>query len=298
MKDSSVIQTIISSPNLLAQVQTWVDDLPSVTLVTADHGLTLDQVDLMILDWSAYSTSGVVAELKHSSCPWLVVSDEPSIEQELQVLAEGGADYLRGPFDPAVSRLRLNIQLSRKQAHDRLKSLSVTDTLTGLYNRRKFDEELLQCWKQGGRQGTPCSLLMIDIDYFKRYNDHYGHLEGDQCLASVARVLAECAVRPRDIVARIGGEEFALLLPDTPETGAKIVAARLLESLDKLGIVHQASPLGYVSISVGVATVLPKRANVRDWQQAADQALYQAKHAGRNQMASLGMTAKAEEQVG
>ena len=89
MKDSSVIQTIISNPTLLAEVQSWVGDWPAVSLVTADAGLTLDEVDLMLLDWDAYACSGVVAELKHSNCPWVVLSDQPSIEQELQVLAEG-----------------------------------------------------------------------------------------------------------------------------------------------------------------------------------------------------------------
>jgi len=208
-------------------------------------------------------------------------------------LAEGGADYLRAPFDSAVSRLRLHLHLNRKQAFDRLASLSVTDPLTGLYNRRKFDEEVVQCWKQSQRDKTPCSMVLVDVDYFKGFNDHYGHLEGDRCLQHIASVLAECGARPRDIVARIGGEEFALLLPATPLQGAQRVAERILKRLSRLDIPHEASPFGMVTVSLGLSEALPEGAYTEQWQRSADEALYRAKHNGRNQLVSVQMTQSA-----
>jgi len=297
MKDSSVIQLMMSNPALSTEVKAWVDGWPEVSVMDAEEPIDVHMAQLVVLDWDTYAASDAVAQLKLSSCPWIVVSDQPSIEQELQVLAEGGADYLRAPFDPAVSRLRINIQLNRKQVYDKLESLSVTDTLTGLYNRRKFDEELIQCWKQGLRQKASCSLIMVDVDHFKLYNDQYGHMEGDKCLQTVAKVLSESAVRPRDLVARIGGEEFALLLPDTPESGAKQVAERILSRMARMDVPHEQSELGMVTLSLGVSEVLPQGQDMAQWQRTADQALYQAKRNGRNQMSCIKLATKTELQA-
>ncbi len=297
MKDSSVVYVCVASEHLLAEIETCVAGWQSVVLRVVEAKDEIEPAQLVIFDWQTYAKSPLVAKLKRTQCPWIVLSEAPSTEQELQVLAEGGADYLRAPFDSAVSRLRLHLHLNRKQAFDRLASLSVTDPLTGLYNRRKFDEEVVQCWKQSQREKTPCCMVLVDVDWFKGFNDRYGHLEGDQCLQQVAAVLAQCGARPRDIVARIGGEEFALLLPSTPLEGAQRVAERILKRLSRLDIPHESSPFGMVTVSLGVSEALPTGAFSAQWQRSADGALYQAKHNGRNQVVSVQMTQSAALQL-
>lgn len=161
--------------------------------------------------------------------------------------------------------------------------LSTTDGLTGLANRRHFDQSLQSEWQRSARNQTSLSLLMIDIDYFKRYNDQYGHLMGDECLRQVARILYDCVQRSGDLVARYGGEEFVLLLPGADAGDAKVVAQRCMDELLKAKILHGTSEVSpWLTFSIGVATtvadqnVLPQTLVKR-----ADVALYCAKSAGR-----------------
>ena len=161
--------------------------------------------------------------------------------------------------------------------------LALSDALTGVANRRRFDEAMqLEC-AQVRRTGRPLSALMIDVDYFKAYNDRYGHQAGDLCLSQVARCLLEAVKRPTDIVARYGGEEFAMILPDTDERGADVVAQSLLSNVSAANLLHEGSSLGRVSISIGGIcipglSVAAPTALIR----AADAALYEAKNSGRN----------------
>lgn len=165
-----------------------------------------------------------------------------------------------------------------------LESLARMDSLTGVANRRHFDEVLLREWERGKRDNTPVSLILLDIDYFKTYNDAYGHPAGDDCLARVARAVSSVMRRTADMVARYGGEEFVIVLPNTDEDGAADVAARLVAAVDSLGLEHKGSLISpHVTISVGVATVVPSvrlaRSQLVD---ATDAALYDAKKAGRH----------------
>ena len=166
-----------------------------------------------------------------------------------------------------------------------LKELLSTDSMTGIGNRRRFDETLEREWRRCSRSGTPLSLLMIDVDHFKAYNDHCGHQQGDDCLRLVARLLVENVVRPGDLVARYGGEEFVCLLPEIGESGARAVAAKLASVVAEADILHPALP-GRITISIGVATVT----NLAERQPLAlvalaDKLMYDAKRAGRDQMA-------------
>jgi diguanylate cyclase (GGDEF)-like protein/PAS domain S-box-containing protein len=171
-------------------------------------------------------------------------------------------------------------------ANEKLHALSVTDALTGLSNRRSFDNALDRECRRAERAGQPISVVMIDIDKFKNYNDTYGHQQGDKCLKQVAQALLRAFRRPGDLASRYGGEEFAVILPETDELGAMYVADKLRTIVHALALEHRGSELGRVTISLGVAcaetgTSIDQAALV----QQADQALYLAKAAGRNKVA-------------
>jgi len=165
----------------------------------------------------------------------------------------------------------------------RLAALSMTDSLTGLANRRQFDEALRSEWERARRTGQPLALLMLDVDHFKRYNDLYGHLAGDECLQRVAAVLGGAARRGGDLVARFGGEEFALILPNTDGASARLVAEQIIHDVQALGLPHAGSGHGCVTLSVGVACTDPGAGGAPDSLiHSADVALYRAKGQGRN----------------
>ena len=165
-----------------------------------------------------------------------------------------------------------------------LDEVAQRDGLTGLYNRRRFDEHLGHVWQHGVREHRPVTLLLVDIDHFKAFNDRYGHQAGDEAMKSVAAALAQSARRPFDLVARYGGEEFTIVLYDTTQAHAAVVAEEVLEAVRALGIPHQDSGAAPVlTVSVGVASVVPvARRSSAGLLQLADQALYAAKDGGRN----------------
>ncbi len=170
-----------------------------------------------------------------------------------------------------------------------LDELAQRDGLTGIYNRRRFDEHLAHVWQHGVRERRPIALLMADIDHFKAFNDRYGHQAGDEAMKAVATALAQFARRPLDLVARYGGEEFAIILYDTMQAHAVQVAEQLLEEVRRLGIPYpESSAASVLTISVGVACVVPVAGrSYTGLVQLADQALYAAKDGGRNQLQLL-----------
>lgn len=198
----------------------------------------------------------------------------------------------------SIENARLYARLGR--AHERvrqkaqlLERMNATDALTGIANRRLFDDTLQREWLRTLRSGRPLSLLMVDVDHFKAYNDHYGHLGGDRCLREVAKALGGCTRRASDLVARYGGEEFVLLLPDTGESDAASIAHVACAAVRGLCIPHEESPVHpHVTISIGLSTFVPPQAFIAAWVgrpagliDAADRALYQAKVQGRNRFA-------------
>ncbi|MEQ6340555.1 MAG: diguanylate cyclase [Gammaproteobacteria bacterium] len=185
--------------------------------------------------------------------------------------------------DEAYRALRsMQIELEMKNAE--LQRLSSLDGLTGIGNRRRFDEYLEQEWLRAARDGNILSLILIDIDHFKAYNDNYGHQGGDECLRKVAQTLDATLKRAGDVVARYGGEEFAVVLPDTDAGGAALIAEKLRASVDALGFAHAHSKTtDHVTISLGVAGIVPRDGgNPADLVKIADEALYEAKESGRN----------------
>jgi len=181
-------------------------------------------------------------------------------------------------------RERIVIERALHQAHQTLKDLALTDSLTGLGNRRRLDAVLDVEIARARRQGYPVALVMMDLDFFKAYNDRYGHLAGDQCLRRVAEVLGQALKRPADLAVRYGGEEFTLLLPDTDGQGAGLIVQETLQQLRRLAIEHAGSPFGVVSASAGIAVAHPAQQPISSQALVAeaDAALYQAKRQGRD----------------
>ncbi|HWJ94538.1 MAG TPA: diguanylate cyclase, partial [Telluria sp.] len=184
----------------------------------------------------------------------------------------------------AVVRARVRTQLTVKRQADALRALSLTDGLTGVANRRAFDDRLDAEWRRCARIRMPVALVLVDIDHFKLFNDHYGHQAGDACLVQAGAAMRRAAGRPQDLVARYGGEEFAILLPQVNEQGAERVAEKLLQELAAMAVPHEASPTSsLLTVSMGIATLVPDEDSApADLVQAADAQLYEAKAAGRN----------------
>jgi len=211
----------------------------------------------------------------------------------------GGDDYLMKPVSEVVLKAKIRamrrlvemqralVDVSRQLnvANKELQRLSITDGLTGIANRRMFDEMLAREWRRCARMQKPLSLIMVDIDYFKQYNDSYGHLLGDACLRKVAEQVARSASRPGDLAARYGGEEFAFILGETDMDGAKLVANRICQHVEDLKLEHGASPSHFVTVSCGVSTVVPSdKLSLETLMKSSDHALYMAKAQGRDQV--------------
>lgn len=173
-----------------------------------------------------------------------------------------------------------------RESNYKLEKISNYDALTEIHNRRSFDEYISREWDRGIREKGELSIIMLDIDFFKQYNDTYGHLQGDDCLQQVAKGLSKCVSRSSDFVGRYGGEEFVILLPETHEEGAMEIAERARKIIEDLKIKHETSKIeNYVTISLGVNTVIPTQdLNLKDFINNADGALYEAKKTGRNRV--------------
>ena len=176
-----------------------------------------------------------------------------------------------------------------KAAYEEVEKLAIVDSLTGIANRRRFDEYLQTEWRRAMRERHPLSMLLVDVDLFKLYNDTYGHVQGDLCLKEIADSTVAVVTRAGDLVARFGGEEFAIVLPNTDERGALEIARRLSDAVRNRGISHEGSPYGVVTVSAGCATVVPElRIHPSRLVEKADHAMYEAKRRGRNRVCVSG----------
>ena len=249
------------------------------------------QPDLILLDAVMPDMDGyaVCAALEASprlqDIPVIFVTALSQPEDETRALEAGAVDFISKPFNVAVVRARVRSQLTIKRQADAMRELSLTDGLTGVANRRHFNDRLESEWRRCARANLPLSLIMIDIDHFKLYNDRYGHQAGDQCLQEMSAAMKRCAARPQDLLARYGGEEFILLLPQEGPEGAEAVAQRILHEVRKLAVPHEASHTSpIVTVSMGLATAMPplERQDANALIRSADANLYQAKQGGRN----------------
>ena len=232
--------------------------------------------------------------------PILMITSLDDNESVDRAFASGATDYITKPINLSILRQRvrnlirqshlIKNQLNElQQANQNLQLLANLDSLTKLANRRGFDDYMQREWERMQRIRAPLSLIMCDVDFFKNYNDRYLHPIGDKCLIEVATAMRNTVRRTGDLVARYGGEEFAIVLPNTNALGAVSVAENIRSSIKNLQIIHEASSVcPYVTISVGVSTIIPTQEN--DFQtliHAADRALYQAKSQGRDRVSTL-----------
>lgn len=248
--------------------------------------------DLILLDIIMPEMDGyeVCAELQRNEktrdIPIIFLTALEGDENEAYGLELGAMDYIRKPFNVPVVKAKIRNHLELKKYKDLLKRDIRIDGLTRVANRRRFDEAFEEEKGRSIRSGNPLSILMIDIDLFKAYNDAYGHLQGDDVLRLVAKTLEKSLRRPGDLLARWGGEEFVALLPDTDMDGAYIVAEQLRKAIQDLGIVHEQSSIKRViTVSIGAATSVPgDQSSYRNLLQWADEAMYSAKDLGRNRV--------------
>jgi diguanylate cyclase (GGDEF)-like protein len=254
--------------------------------------------DLILLDAEMPGMSGfellktLKAEFSLANVPVIFITSHNEAGFEVSALDMGAADFIAKPLRSSRVLARVRTQLRVKHMADELRRSAATDALTGVANRRQFDESLEREWRRAQRSGDPVSLLMIDVDHFKLYNDLYGHPKGDVCLRHVTQALLSACKRPADFVARYGGEEFMILLPQTPRHGARHMAQQVLDAVAAFGIFHEDSQTTHhVSVSVGIACLDDASAcwpnshalRASDLVRAADKALYSAKQAGRAQ---------------
>jgi diguanylate cyclase (GGDEF)-like protein len=204
----------------------------------------------------------------------------------------GAVDYITKPFNQKIVQARVANYLRLKRKTDLLEKLSSIDGLTDIYNRRRFDEALDREWALAKREQTFLSLIIIDIDFFKQFNDMYGHAAGDDCLRKVAATLKTTLHRPTDFVARYGGEEFVVLLPNTDIQGAETIAEKLRIHIESLNIPHEKSKVAStVTISLGIAATIPgDPLSPKALIEIADKYLYESKENGRNQWQSFIIT--------
>jgi len=246
--------------------------------------------DLILLDIVMPEKDGyeVLAELKQSEIthkiPIIFITGLSSIEDEAKGLSLDAADYISKPFSAKIVKLRVRNQIQIINQLRTIEHLSMIDQLTGIANRRSFDERLGVEWKQAIREHQLISILIIDIDKFKDYNDTYGHLQGDVALQTISSIIQRALKRPTDYAARWGGEEFAVLLPNTPLEGAAEVAEQIRKDVEGTSI-PCADFSTKMTVSVGVNTLIPNQSSSVDtFFTNADNALYTAKRLGRNRV--------------
>ena len=265
-----------------------------------EHNPDIVLLDVVLPGMDGYEVARRIRAIEQSGewTPIIFLTARTADTDLVQGITAGGDDYLFKPISEVVLAAKVRamqrilqmryslVVLTRKldAANQELTRLTSLDGLTGLANRRHFDETLLREWRRAARYKRPLALALIDVDHFKLFNDSYGHLAGDECLKSVASALHAVSRRPSDLVARYGGEEFALILPETDLAGARNVAEGLCDAIRALQVPHGASPSGFVTISVGVASLTPGTGGPQNLIAEADLALYDAKSGGRDRV--------------
>lgn len=314
--DDSVSLRRSLSVQLKAQGHDVVEaaDAKEALLAFASFRPDLVLLDVVMPGADGYSVARHIREIEAGQwTPIIFLSAKDSETDLWQGIESGGDDYLTKPVSPvvlaaklrAMQRLRAmgrrNLEISEalRHANAQLRHLSQTDELTGLYNRRGFDEYLLIELRAAQRDKTPLTLMMCDVDFFKPYNDALGHVQGDACLQRMGSILRSVCLRPRDHAARYGGEEFALILPHTPKSGAMTYARGLQAVLRSAHLPHPNSPLsGQLTLSGGITTCIPDdAATTESLILRADEALYAAKALGRNRFFSFEMQADTTGQL-
>ncbi len=252
------------------------------------------EIDLVLLDINMPGIDGfeVCKKIKSNpisqDIPVIFITANSNEESEKKGLLIGAVDYITKPFSQPIVQLRVKNHLELKRQRDLLAYISRTDGLTNIANRRYFDEFLEKEWLRALRDKNTLSLIMLDIDFFKQFNDLYGHTEGDACLQKVAKTIQNSLERPADLASRYGGEEFACILPSTQLVGACYIAETIRKNILGLKIPHRLSLVeSFVSVSIGIGAVIPEQpGDSLSLIKVADKMLYFAKENGRNRVVS------------
>ncbi|MDR2924844.1 MAG: diguanylate cyclase [Azoarcus sp.] len=307
-----IVEDTITSATVVCR---WLTNMGLSVLhaKTGEEGLEMfvqDRPDLVLLDIimpgiDGFEVARCIRRYEKQRDGWtpIIFLTARGDENDLQYAIDaGGDDYLIKPVSEIVLKAKISAmrrvaqmrdslrkaQDKLKKANEQLQRLSALDSLTGIANRRQFDASLLREWRRCSRSGKPLSLLVVDVDLFKLFNDHYGHQMGDECLKVVSHTLQERTRRQGDLVARYGGEEFTVVLPETNPEGALAVAEDMRAGIAALRIGHAWSTVApIVTVSIGVASIIPPRdceEGIPALVKAADNALYSAKESGRNQV--------------
>lgn len=283
VEDDSTFRELL---NLLLGKQGY-DVTPAGSAKQMHQCLGSGTYDLVLLDLGLPDEHGLtlVRALCELTMPVRVLTGNQDQDTLISALEAGATDYLKKPFDPRELILRVNRVLLQLQLEKKLREQAITDGLTGLSNRRAFQERLEQEWRRTERIDGSLALVLLDVDFFKLYNDRFGHGAGDECLRKVAGVLSDRR-RDSDLAARIGGEEFCLILPNTDWDGALVVAEMIRSGVETLHVAHPDSPHGVVTVSIGAVASKPRLSeSAVELLKVADQALYEAKASGRNRVA-------------
>jgi diguanylate cyclase (GGDEF)-like protein len=307
------MNTTIQPPNILV-VDDTRDNLRLLANILTEQGYQVRPVpqgsraitaaqskppDLILLDIMMPGMDGYAvcealkADERTRDIPVIFISALNETFDKVKAFSLGGVDYITKPFqsEEVLARVKTHITIRhlQQELEDRNRELARLvniDGLTQIANRRYFDTYLEHEWRRSVREQQPLSLIFLDIDYFKLYNDHYGHQAGDECLKQVAQIFDHVARRPADLAARYGGEEFVILLPNTDEHGAQHLAEEIQEHLQQLAIPHEPSSVSSsVTCSMGIACTIPNQAiSAETFVSTADEAVYQAKARGRNRI--------------
>ena len=243
-------------------------------------------LDILMPDMDGYEVLSCLKNAEETKeIPVVFVTGLTDSGDEEKGLSLGAADYITKPFSSAIVKLRVQNQIKILNLIDEIRVLSATDQLTGISNRRTFDERLRLEWERAKRDRSPLTIFLIDIDNFKPYNDTYGHLQGDVALQAITAAIKASLSRSVDFAARWGGEEFAVLLPSTNQAGASIIAENIRKAVEETLIPGSEGADTRVTVSIGVNTHTPdSESAVHDFFAGADKALYTAKGLGKNRV--------------
>jgi two-component system sensor histidine kinase/response regulator len=317
--DTELVQTPVSSGADNRQKILIVDDMPIniralgevlrsrydiIVATSGEQALLMAESDqppdLILLDIEMPSMDGrqVCRRLKSNEktrhIPVIFITGHDEVSEVMAGFESGAVDYISKPFNISVVQARVQTHLELKKQRDLLKQLASMDALTGIPNRRMFDEYFAREWRRSMRSASPLSLIFMDVDYFKPFNDNYGHAEGDRCLENIAAILSETLKRVTDFVARYGGEEFVAVLPEMNLDGAVEIAETMRKNVADCNIPHAYSGVAdRVTLSLGVSSVVPVAdLSPEDLIKTADAALYVAKNNGRNQIGAKTLRVK------
>jgi diguanylate cyclase (GGDEF)-like protein len=285
-------------------------------------------LDVCMPEMDGYTTcQALKGDVEMKDIPVIFISALDEVVDKIKAFEVGGVDYIAKPFHAAEVIVRVNNHLTLRRLHHQLEvqnerlrqeisdrlaveaalqnankeleRLAHMDGLTQVANRRSFDSRLSQEWRRLAREKTPLTLILCDVDFFKRYNDTYGHQAGDDCLRSVASTISNVLKRPSDLIARYGGEEFVIILPNTPLPGAIHVATEIKAAVRALEMVHSASSISqFVTLSIGIASTIPAiEFSSMSLLFAADRALYKAKSRGRDRICSETVQFREEDAI-